>query len=59
MFSLKNCNVIYYGKTKCDSLVAVGEHMDVSHLTYKGVKIVKQSTISNHLLTYEMHNAYN
>ena len=42
---------IYYSKTKCKFYVRAVEHMGISHLTSKRLKNVKQSAISDHLLT--------
>ena len=44
-----NCNVTYYGKTECHLNVRSGEHLGISHVTGKRVK-VKLSAVSGHLL---------
>ena len=46
------CNVTYYGKTKCHLKVRICEHLGISHLTGKKVKIYnnKQTAIQEHLL---------
>ena len=46
-----SCSTIYYGKTKCHFYIRAGEHMGILHLTNKCLKNVKQSVISDHLLT--------
>ena len=38
-------------KTKCHFYIRAAEHMGTSHLTNKHLKNVKQSAISDHLLT--------
>ena len=50
-FKSNSCNAIYYGKTKRHFYVTSAEHMGISHLTNKRLKNVKQSAISDHLLT--------
>ena len=50
-FKYNSCNAIYYGKTKCHFYVRAAEHMGISHLTNKCIKNIKQSAISDHLLT--------
>ena len=50
-FKYNSCNAIYYGKTKCHFYVRAAEHMGISHLTNKRIKNIKQSAISDHLLT--------
>ena len=50
-FMCNSCNAIYYGKTKRHFYVRAAEHMGISHLTNKRFKNVKQSAISDHLLT--------
>ena len=42
---------MYYGKTKRHFYVRAAKHVGISHLTNKHIKNVKQSTISDHLLT--------
>ena len=46
------CNATYYGKTKRHFKVRICEHLDISHLTEKNVKIDnnKLTTIQQHLL---------
>ena len=44
-FKCSNCNVTYYGKTKCHFFVRAADHMDISHLTGKTCK--KCQTVSN------------
>ena len=50
-FKCNSCNAIYYGKTKRHFYVRAAEHMGILHLTNKRLKNVKQSAISDHLLT--------
>ena len=50
-FNCNSCNIIYYGKTKRHFYIRAAEHMGNSHLTNKRHKNVKQSAISDHLLT--------
>ena len=50
-FKCNSCNAIYYGKTKRHFYVRAAEHMGISHLTNKRLKNVKQSAISDHMLT--------
>ena len=50
-FNCNSCNIIYYGKTKRHFYIRAAEHMGISHLTNKRLKNVKQSAISDHLLT--------
>ena len=46
------CNATYYGKTKHHFKVRICEHLDISHLTGKKVKIEnnKLTAIQEHLL---------
>ena len=50
-FKCNSYNTIYYGKTKHHFYIRAAEHMGISHLTNKHLKNVKQSAISDHLLT--------
>ena len=50
-FKCNSYNTIYYGKTKHHFYIRAAEHMGISHLTNKRLKNVKQSAISDHLLT--------
>ena len=50
-FKCNSCNTIYYSKTKCHFYIRAAEHMGNSHLAIKRLKNVKQSAISDHLLT--------
>ena len=50
-FKCNSCKIIYYGKTKRHFYIRAAEHMGISHLTNKRLKNVKQSAISDHLLT--------
>ena len=50
-FKCNTCNAIYYGKTKRHFYVRVAEHIGISHLKTKRLKNVKQSAISDHVLT--------
>ena len=52
-FKCNNCDAIYYGKTKRHFYVRAAEHMRISHLTNERLKNVKQSAISDHLLTFD------
>ena len=46
-----SCNAVYYGKTKRQFYVRAAEDMGISHLTNKRLKNIKQSAISDHVLT--------
>ena len=48
------CNAIYYGKTKRHFKVRICEHLGISHLTEKKIKIDnnKLTAIQEHLLCY-------
>ena len=50
-FTCNSWNAIYYGKTKRSFYVRAAEHMEISHLTNKRLKNVKESAISEFLLT--------
>ena len=50
-FKCNSCNAIYYGKTKRHFYVRAAEHMGISHLKNKRLKNVKESAVSDHLLT--------
>ena len=50
-FKFNSCKAIYYGKTKHHFYVKAAEHMGIPHLPAKRLKNVKQSAISDHLLT--------
>ena len=50
-FKCNSYNAIYYGKTNGHFRVRAAEYMGISYLTKKRLKIVKQSAISDHLLT--------
>ena len=54
-----SCNAIYYGKTKRHFYIRAAEHMGISHLTNKRLKNVKQSAISDHLLTCDCNVNFN
>ena len=58
-FKCNSCNAIYYGKIKRHFYVRATEHMGFSNLTNKLLKIVKQSAISNHLLTCNCNINFN
>ena len=58
-FKCNSCNTIYYGKTKHHFYVRAVEHMGISHLTNKGLQNVKQSAISDHLLTCNCNINFN
>ena len=58
-FKCNSCNAIYYGKTKRHFYVRAAEHMRVSHLTNKRLKNVKQSAISDHVLTFDCNISIN
>ena len=45
-----NCKVTYYGKTYHHFRTRAAEHMDISNLTGKHLKSVKQSAVSDDLL---------
>ena len=50
-FKCNSCNTIYYGKTKRHFYVRAVKHIGISHLTNKRLKNVKQSAISDPMLT--------
>ena len=54
-----NCNAIYYGKTKRYFYVRAAEHMRTSRLTNKCLKNIKQSAISDHLLSFGCNINFN
>ena len=58
-FKCNSCNAIYYGKTKHHFYVRAAEHMGISHLTNKRLKNVKQSAISDHVLTCDCNINFN
>ena len=58
-FKCNSCNTIYYGKTKHHFYVRAAKHMGISHLTNKRLKNVKQSAISDHLLTCNCNINFN
>ena len=58
-FKCNNCNAIYYGKTKRHFYVRAAEHMGISHLRNKRLKNVKQSAISDHVLTCNCNINFN
>ena len=58
-FKCNSCNAIYYGKAKRHFYVRAAEHMGISHLTNKRLKNVKQSAISDHLLTCDCNINFN
>ena len=49
-YTFSNCKVIYYGKTYCHFFIRAAEHMEISNLTGKCLKSVKQSAVSDHLI---------
>ena len=58
-FKCKSCNAIYYDKAKRHFSVRTAEHMGISHLTNKRLKNVKQSAISDHVLTCDCDMNFN
>ena len=58
-FKFNSYSAIYYGKTKRHFYVRAAEHMGISHLTKKRLKNVKQSAISDHLLTCDCNINFN
>ena len=52
-YRFSNCNVTYYGKTYRHFFTRAAEHMEISNVTEKPVKIVKQSAVSDNLLQYD------
>ena len=50
-FTCNSWNAIYYGKLKCSFYVRAAEHMEILHLTNNRLKNVKESAISEFLLT--------
>ena len=59
VLSKKLCNAIHYGKTKRHIYVRAVEHVGISHLTNKRLKNVKQSAISDHMLTCDCNIYFN
>ena len=61
VYSFKyNCyNAIYYGKIKRPFYIRAAEHMEISHLTNKCLKNIKEPAISDHLLTCDCNINYN
>ena len=49
-YTCSNCKVTYYGKTYHHFFTRAVEHLDISNLTRKRLKCVKQLAISDHLL---------
>ena len=49
-YTCSNCKVTYYGKTYHHFFTRAAEHMCISILTGKGLKTLKQSVMSDHLL---------
>ena len=49
-YMCSNCKVTYYGKTYRHFFTRAAEHMEISNLTGKHLKCVKQSAVSEHLL---------
>ena len=45
-----NCKATYYSKTYRHFFTKAAEHIDISNLTGKPLKCVKQSAVSDHLL---------
>ena len=54
-----SCNAIHYGKTNHHFYVRAAEHMGISHLTNERLKNVKQSVISDHMLTCDCNINFN
>ena len=54
-----SCNTIYYAKTKCHFYVRAAEHVGILHLANKHLKNIKQSAISDHLLTCDCNINFN
>ena len=50
IYRYRYSNVTYYGKTFCHFYTKATEHMTISNLKKKRLKIVKQSSIYDHLL---------
>ena len=50
-FTCNSWKAIYYGKTIRSFYVRAAEHMEILHLTNKRLKNVKESAISEFLLT--------
>ena len=55
-FKCSICNDIYYGKTKRHFIVRGCEHLGITPLTKKKVKIPKESAVFNHIV-HTSHNA--
>ena len=51
-YTCSSYSVTYYGKAYCHFFNRAVEHISVSNLTEKGVKIVKLSAVSGRLLEY-------
>ena len=58
-FKCNSCNAIYYGKSKRHFYVRAAEHMGILHLTNKRHKNVKQSAISDYVLTCDCNINFN
>ena len=58
-FKCNSCNAFYYGTTKRHFYAKAAEHMGISHLTSTRLKNVKQSAISDYVLTYECNINFN
>ena len=58
-FECNSCKAIYYGKTKPHFYIRAAEHMGISHLTNKRLKNIKQSAISDHVLTCDCKINFN
>ena len=49
-YMCSNCKVVYYGKTYRHFFTKTEEHVNISNLTGKHLKCVKESAVSDHLL---------
>ena len=58
-FKCNSCNAIYNGKAKGQFYVRAAKHMEISHLTNKRLENIKQSAISDHLLTCDCNISFN
>ena len=49
-YSCSSCNAIYYGKTQRHFFTRAAKHINISNLTSKHAKNMKESAVSHHLL---------
>ena len=51
-YTCESCKSSYYGETDRYLKVRCGEHIGISHLTWKKIKPSKESAIRDHLLIW-------